>query len=77
MSVCGAVHARAHASVCSSPMQGEETKCMEEAVVVMVVVVLVVVVEGSGVDETSSSLQSPDGLAPQGLHPGTEQPLSG
>ena len=28
-------------------------------------------------EETSSSLQAPDGLAPEGLHPGTELPLSG
>ncbi|XP_038581281.1 calcium-binding mitochondrial carrier protein Aralar2 isoform X1 [Micropterus salmoides] len=30
-----------------------------------------------GREETSSSLQAPDGLAPEGLHPGTELPLSG
>ncbi|MEQ2284940.1 hypothetical protein AMECASPLE_026768, partial [Ameca splendens] len=30
-----------------------------------------------GGEETSYSLQAPDGLAPEGLHPGTEPPLSG
>lgn len=58
----------------------EETKCIEKAVAVLAVVVEVVVVmveEKGGGEETSSSLQTPDGLAPEGLHPGTELPLSG
>lgn len=51
------------------PVHREETKCIEKAVAVLAAMVVV--------EETRSSLQAPDGLAPEGLHPGTELPLSG
>ena len=54
-------------------MHRKETTCTEKAVAVLVVVGGM---RGGG-EETSSSLQAPDGLAPEGLHPGTELPLSG
>lgn len=48
----------------------EETKCIEKAVAVLALMVVVVVG-----DELQPA--SPDRLAPEGLHPGTELPLSG
>lgn len=57
----------------SRSMHREETKCIEKAVAVLAEAAVVEGWEGG----TSSSLQAPDGLAPEGLHPGTELPLSG